>query len=76
LELQSAINFLIGSVLFSVGIIVFSLMVIVVNNLFSKYWKPVKWNIYNPSEFRFIDSTTMKEIMAEEAKLKKEKDSK
>ena len=73
MDLQSAINFLVGSVLFSVGIIVITLMIIVVNNIFSKYWKPVKWNIYNPSEFRFIDSETMKEIMAEEARNKKVK---
>ncbi len=74
MELQAGINFLVGSVLISAGLIVVTIMIIIINNLFSKYWKPVKWNIYNPSEFRFIDSNTMKEIMAEEAKMKKDKE--
>lgn len=62
MELQSAINFLVGSVLFSCGLVVLTLMVLAINNLFSKYWKPVKWSIYNPVEYRFVDPKTMTEV--------------
>ena len=62
MELQSAINFLVGSVLFSCGLVVLTLMVLAINNLFSKYWKPVKWSIYNPVEYRFVDPKTMTEL--------------
>jgi hypothetical protein len=62
MEIQSAINFLVGSVLFSSGLIVISGMAIALNNLFSKYWKPVQWTIYNPVEYRFVDTKTMTEV--------------
>lgn len=62
MEIQSAINFLVGSVLFSSGLIVICGMAIALNNLFSKYWKPVKWTIYNPVEYRFVEPKTMNEV--------------
>ena len=37
-------------------------MTIALNNLFSKYWKPVQWTIYNPVEYRFVDPKTMTEV--------------
>ena len=66
MEIQSAINFLVGSVLFSSGVIVLCGMIVALNNLFSKYWKPVKWTIFNPVEYRFIDPTAMNEVQIPE----------
>lgn len=41
-------------------------MIVALNNLFSKYWKPVKWTIFNPVEYRFIDPTAMNEVQIPE----------
>jgi len=62
MEIQSAINFLVGSLLFSTGIIIVSAMIIAVNNMFSKYWKPVKWQIFEPHDVTVIDHNTIEEL--------------
>jgi len=62
MEIQSAINFVVGSILFSVGFLVICAMVVAVNNLFSKYWKPVKWNIYHPQDYTVVDHETIEEL--------------
>jgi hypothetical protein len=62
MEIQSAINFVVGSILFSVGLLVICSMVIAVNNLFSKYWKPIKWNIYHPQDYTVVDHGTIEEL--------------
>jgi hypothetical protein len=63
MEIQSTINFLIGSLLFSVGVIIISCMVVAVNNIFSRFWKPVKWSLMQPIEYRFIDPETMDQVL-------------
>jgi hypothetical protein len=62
MDIQSAINFVVGSILFSVGFIVICAMVVAVNNLFSKYWKPIKWQVYNPADFTVVDHETIEEL--------------
>jgi hypothetical protein len=62
MDIQSAINFVVGSILFSVGFIVLSAMIVAVNNLFSKYWKPIKWQVYNPADFTVVDHETIEEL--------------
>lgn len=50
---QSAV-FLAGSILFALGIVVLVAGVVAVNNIISKYWKPVRiftadsWKSFNP----------------------------
>jgi hypothetical protein len=73
MEIQSAINFVIGSILFSVGLLVIGAMIVALNNLFSKYWKPIKWQIYQPAEFTVVDHETIEEL---KRTLEKQKDNK
>jgi hypothetical protein len=47
MTVDSAINWLVCSILFSFGAIVLAGLAITLNNIFHKYWKPVKWNIYD-----------------------------
>jgi hypothetical protein len=62
MEIQSAIHFVVGSILFSVGFIILGAMIVVLNNLFSKYWKPIKWQVYNPVDFTVVDHETIEEL--------------
>jgi hypothetical protein len=62
MEVQSTINFLVGSILFSFGVVI-SYMIVAVNNLFSRFWKPIKWQLYQPVEYRFIDPDTMEQVL-------------
>ena len=39
---QSAV-FLASTILTGLGVVVVGLVVVVLNNLFSKYWKPIDW---------------------------------
>jgi hypothetical protein len=73
LDIQPAVNFLIGSILFSIGIIVVSMMIVVVNNLFSKYWKPIKWQVFQEKEFTFVEPEYIDELKRNLAKQSTEK---
>jgi hypothetical protein len=72
MEIQSAINFVVGSILFSVGFLVLGALIIALNNMFSKYWKPVKWNIYHPQDYTVIDHETIEELKKTMARQKAE----
>jgi hypothetical protein len=43
MTLTEAANFLTGSILFALGAIVISGMILVINNMFTRYWKPITW---------------------------------
>lgn len=73
MEIQSAISFVVGSILFSVGFLILSAMIVAVNNLFSKYWKPIKWQTYHPLDYTIVDHETIEEL---KQTLAKQKDSK
>lgn len=62
MEINGAVVFLVGALLVSFGLLVIGLLILALNNLFSKFWKPVRWTIYNPIEYKFIDSKTLKEV--------------
>jgi len=54
MDMDIAAAWLAGSILFSLGTIVIIAGIIVINNLLSKYWKPVqffKWADQPPSRF-------------------------
>ena len=48
----SCAYFLVGSILSGLGLIVCAGTVIILNNMFQKYWKPVRWNYYVPIEYK------------------------
>lgn len=49
MDMDSAVNFLIGSILFGAGILVLCACLVVVNNIFHKWWKPVNFGSWMPN---------------------------
>lgn len=62
MDIQSAVNFLVGSVLFSVSLIVIGLAILALNNLFSRYWKSIKWQIFDPHDITVVDHKVIEEL--------------
>jgi hypothetical protein len=62
MNIDQAASFLTGSILFGIGVVCLTVTILVVNNLFSKYWKPVVFTKYLfPTTFsdtppRFVDT--------------------
>lgn len=54
MSMESAAIFMSASILITIGVIVIVMGVIIINNLFEKYWKPVKMfrYEYKPVYFR------------------------
>jgi hypothetical protein len=52
MNIETAANFLVGSILFSLSLVVITSGIILVNNLIAKYWRTVTlWNW----DYRYID---------------------
>lgn len=62
MEINGAVVFLVGAVLVSFGLLIIGSLILALNNLFSKFWKPIRWAVYSPIEYKFIDSKTLKEV--------------
>lgn len=43
MDVTQASTFLVSSILFGLGAVVICAVLILLNNLFAKYWKPIKW---------------------------------
>jgi|LauGreDrversion4_2_1035121.scaffolds.fasta_scaffold2542957_2 hypothetical protein len=52
MNITDAVTFLAGSILVSVGLAMIGLMILIMNNLFSKYWKPVKVFVYENRPYK------------------------
>jgi hypothetical protein len=48
MTVESAATFFVASILVGFGVIVIAVILLTLNNLFSMFWKPVKWNVYVP----------------------------
>lgn len=48
MDISKAAEFLASSILTGLGLIVLVIVILVVNNLISKYWKPVQWSYLLP----------------------------
>ena len=46
MDVENAANILAGSILTGLAFIVFVIVIVIINNIFSKFWKPVKWVKY------------------------------
>jgi hypothetical protein len=46
MDMDQAAVFLAGSILTCLGFIIVVMAILVINNLCSKYWKPIKWVRY------------------------------
>lgn len=43
MDIDQASEFLAGSMLICSGMAIIGILIVFLNNLFSKYWKPIKW---------------------------------
>ena len=43
MDIDQASTFLCGSILIGIGLIVVVATVVIINNIFSRYWKPIQW---------------------------------
>ena len=48
MTIESAATFFVASILIGFGVIVIAVILLTLNNLFSMFWKPIKWNLYVP----------------------------
>jgi len=48
MTVDSAATFFVSSILIGFGVIIIAIILLTLNNLFSMFWKPVKWNVYMP----------------------------
>jgi hypothetical protein len=48
MTVDSAATFFVASILIGFGVIIIAIIMLTLNNLFSKFWKPIKWNVYVP----------------------------
>jgi len=46
MDMDNAASILAGSILTGLAFIVFVIVIVVINNIFSKFWKPIKWVKY------------------------------
>lgn len=53
MSMESAAVFMSASILITIGVIVIVLGIIIINNLFEKYWKPVKMFRYEYKQVFF-----------------------
>lgn len=63
MEIDTAAEFLVGSILFGLGFSVLTIAVVFINNVFHKYWKPVtifQWP-------KFMDNPPTRFMTPEEA---------
>ena len=48
MTVDSAATFFVASILTGFGVIIIAVIILTLNNLFSRFWKPIKWNVYVP----------------------------
>ena len=48
MTVDSAATFFVASILIGFGVIIIAIIILTLNNLFSMFWKPIKWNVYVP----------------------------
>jgi hypothetical protein len=48
MTVESAATFFVASILTGFGVIIIAVIILALNNLFSKFWKPIRWNVYVP----------------------------
>ncbi len=48
MTVDSAATFFVASILTGLGVLIIAVIILTLNNLFSKFWKPIRWNVYVP----------------------------
>ena len=75
MEIQSTINFLVGSILSCIGLLALSATLIAVNNLFARFLKPIKWQIYQAQDIHVVDHEVIEDLKKSMAQKKIERKS-
>ena len=64
MELESAAEFLVGSILIGLGAITLTIAAVTINNILAKYWKPVK--LWTPKWMDFPNANGTRFMTPEE----------
>jgi len=67
MDVENAANILAGSILTGLAFIIAVVVIVIINNIFSKYWKPVQWVKY---EDRFLPRFATEEELVKSAEKK------
>lgn len=67
MDLDQASVFMAGSILIGIGLAAIGITIVFLNNIFSRYWKPVQWTVPGIESKRFM---TEEELSTVEPKLK------
>ena len=62
MDVESMANFFVGSILCGLGLVALAIAMVTINNIFAKYWKPVK--IWMP---KYLDQPPTRFMTEEEA---------
>ena len=64
MDIDQAATFLAGSILISLGFVIVIIGVVTVNNIISKFWKPIKWihDMPGMAPHRFATAEEVKEL--------------
>lgn len=62
MDIESAANFLVGSILSGLGFCILAIVIVFINNILSKYWKPVKIIHWQTPPSRFATEEEMTRI--------------
>lgn len=68
MDIESASNFLVGSILFGLGFVILAIAVVTINNIIAKYWKPVRvftsdsWTLFGHERTYFMSDEEYKKI--------------
>ena len=68
MDIDTAANFLVGSILFGLGFCIIAIGMVVINNVFHKYWKPVKFFLPGPFQVYSEDRPAPRFATEEEMK--------
>jgi hypothetical protein len=55
MDIDTAATFFVGSILIGLGVIIVAMVILLLNNLFNKFWKPVKFSIYQIPQYTYVD---------------------
>jgi hypothetical protein len=62
MDIESAANFLVGSILTGLGFCIIAIVIVFINNILSKYWKPVSIVYWQTPPSRFATEEEMTKI--------------
>jgi hypothetical protein len=65
MDVSNAADILAGSILTGSALIIITVVIVIINNIFSNYWRPIKWIKLDETP-RFVTPDELKEIVKNE----------